>query len=107
MLVGIEVKSAATVTSADFKGLRALAQAAGSHFHRGIVLYSGTDVVPFGPRLHAVPIEAVGRPIRSRRDRRRVTAPRSARTTDHRSRFARPGIAGMTPTFPPPARRFT
>lgn len=60
-LVGIEVKSAATVTNADFKGLRALAEAAGSHFHRGLVLYTGTDVVPFGPRLHAVPVEALWR----------------------------------------------
>ena len=69
-LVGIEVKSAATVTGADFKGLRALADAAGPHFHRGIVLYSGTEVVPFGPRLHAVPIDALwswgARPITER-----------------------------------------
>lgn len=61
MLVGIEVKSAATITSADFKGLRALAQVAGSRFHRGIVLYTGKEVVPFGPRLHAVPIDALWR----------------------------------------------
>lgn len=60
-LVGIEVKSATTVTSADFKGLRALAHAAGRRFHRGVVLYTGTEVVPFGPRLHAVPIEALWR----------------------------------------------
>lgn len=60
-LVGIEVKSAATVTGADFKGLRALAHAAGRRFHRGVVLYTGTEVVPFGPRLHAVPVEALWR----------------------------------------------
>jgi len=60
-LVGIEVKSATTATSADFKGLRALALAAGRRFHRGIVLYTGTEVVPFGQRLHAVPVEALWR----------------------------------------------
>lgn len=60
-LVGIEVKSAATVTAADFKGLKVLAQAAGRRFHRGIVLYAGTEVVPFGPRLFAVPLEALWR----------------------------------------------
>ncbi|OGA46756.1 MAG: hypothetical protein A3F74_20720 [Betaproteobacteria bacterium RIFCSPLOWO2_12_FULL_62_58] len=60
-LVGIEVKSATTVTGADFKGLRALAHAAGRRFHRGVVLYTGTEVVPFGPRLHAVPVEALWR----------------------------------------------
>lgn len=56
-LVGIEVKSAATVTGGDFKGLRALAQAAGRRFHRGIVLYTGPEVVPFGPHLHALPVQ--------------------------------------------------
>ena len=60
-LVGIEVKSAATVTGADFKGLRALAQAAGRRFHRGIVLYTGAEAVPFGPRLHALPVESLWR----------------------------------------------
>ena len=60
-LVGIEVKSAATVTGADFKGLRALGEAAGRRFHRGIMLYTGSEVVPFGPRLHAVPIDALWR----------------------------------------------
>lgn len=84
-LVGIEVKSAATVTAADFKGLRALAQAAGRRFHRGIVLYTGTEVVPFAPRLFAVPVEALWRwaarpsaaPSRSRR--RRSVTPRARR----------------------------
>lgn len=58
-LVGIEVKSAATVTSADFKGLRALEEVAGRRFHRGLVLYTGREVIPFSPRLHAVPIQAL------------------------------------------------
>lgn len=60
-VVGIEVKSAATVHAADFKGTRALAEAAGPRFHRGIVLYTGNDVVRFGPQLFAVPIEALWR----------------------------------------------
>ncbi|HYM62002.1 MAG TPA: ATP-binding protein [Thermoanaerobaculia bacterium] len=60
-LAGIEVKSAATVTGADFKGLRTLSEAAGRKFHRGVVLYAGKEVVPFGPRLYAVPVEALWR----------------------------------------------
>lgn len=60
-LVGIEVKSAASVGSADFKGLRLLEQAAGRRFHRGLVLYTGAETVAFGPRLFAVPIEALWR----------------------------------------------
>ncbi len=58
-IAGIEVKSAATVTASDFKGLRSLADAIGPRFHRGIVLYTGREVVPFGPRLFAVPVEAI------------------------------------------------
>jgi len=83
-LVGIEVKSATTVTGADFKGLRALAHAAGRRFHRGVVLYTGTEVVPFGPRLHAVPVEALWRwgarpAAASSRARRRSVTRRSRR----------------------------
>ena len=37
-IVGIEVKVSSSVTAQDFKGLRALAEATGKRFHRGIVL---------------------------------------------------------------------
>jgi hypothetical protein len=60
-LVGIEVKGAATVTAADFKGLRALAEITGRRFRRGIVLYTGAEIVPFGAGLFALPVEAVWR----------------------------------------------
>jgi predicted AAA+ superfamily ATPase len=58
-VIGVEVKAAATVGHEDFRGLDALAQAAGSDFHRGVLLYTGDRVVPFGPRLHAVPVHAL------------------------------------------------
>ena len=60
-LVGIEVKSAATVSAADFKGLQVLAGIAGQRFHRGIVLYTGSEIVPFGAGLFALPVEALWR----------------------------------------------
>jgi predicted AAA+ superfamily ATPase len=60
-LVGIEVKSAARVTAADFKGLRTLAAIAGRRFRRGIVLYTGAEIVPFGAGLFALPVEALWR----------------------------------------------
>jgi uncharacterized protein len=56
-IVGIEVKSGATVTQQDFKGLRVLEELAGKNFVRGIVLYAGEQVVPFGKNMHALPIE--------------------------------------------------
>jgi predicted AAA+ superfamily ATPase len=55
-VVGIEVKAAATVTLADFKGLRRLRDAAGTSFATGIVLYDGSAAVPFGEGLWAVPL---------------------------------------------------
>lgn len=55
-LVGIEVKASSTVTASDFRGLRALADAVGERFVRGVVVYCGDNVVPFGENLHAVPV---------------------------------------------------
>jgi predicted AAA+ superfamily ATPase len=57
--VGLEVKAGATVTSADFRGLRKLAGASGSQFVLGLVLYDGDTVIPFGPRLFAAPISSL------------------------------------------------
>jgi predicted AAA+ superfamily ATPase len=58
-LTGIEVKAAATVTDADFRGLRKLASAAGSRWTAGVVLYDGETGVSFGDDLYAVPISAL------------------------------------------------
>ena len=58
-VVGVEVKSAATVTGSDLRGLRALQEDVGDRFHRGVVLYTGDTVVPFGERLHAAPVRAL------------------------------------------------
>jgi predicted AAA+ superfamily ATPase len=59
MLAGIEVKASATVRPGDFAGLRTLASACQDRFAAGVVLYDGTDVVPFGERLAAVPLSAL------------------------------------------------
>jgi predicted AAA+ superfamily ATPase len=56
LVAGVEVKAGATVTSAAFSGLRKLKGAAGRRFVRGVVLYDGEHVLPFGDRLQAVPI---------------------------------------------------
>lgn len=58
-IVGVEVKATASVGASDFKGLRVLAEAAGSRFRRGIVLYTGVETVPFGKNLHAMPISSL------------------------------------------------
>lgn len=58
-LVGIEVKARASVGPADLRGLRMLSEVAGARFRRGVVLYTGAEIVPFGANLHAVPVQAV------------------------------------------------
>ncbi|AHE56713.1 ATP-binding protein [Sphingomonas sanxanigenens] len=59
MIVGIEVKASATVRSADFAGLRTLAEICGDRFAYGVMLYDGADIVPFGERLAAAPISSL------------------------------------------------
>ncbi len=58
-LVGIEVKAGATLGPDSVRGLRTLAEAVGRRFHRGIVLYGGSETVPFAENLHALPIPAL------------------------------------------------
>ena len=54
---GVEVKSAATVTSADGSGLRRLAEQCGDDFQAGMILYSGTSTLPTADqRILAVPL---------------------------------------------------
>lgn len=58
-LAAIEVKTADHVASADFAGLRYLAETAPESFRCGVVLYMGDQVVPFGEKLYAVPLRMV------------------------------------------------
>ncbi|MBN8476655.1 ATP-binding protein [Sulfuritalea sp.] len=55
-MVGIEVKASATVTPADFKGLRRLAATCPHRFRAGAVLYDGEHVLSFGDGMYAVPL---------------------------------------------------
>ena len=58
-IAGVEVKASATVTAADFRGLRKLKEAAGNRFTAGVVLYDGETRAPFGEGFYAVPIRAL------------------------------------------------
>ncbi len=55
-LVGIEIKASTTLGKKDIRGLQALEALAGKRWLRGIVLYTGSDVIPFAKNLHAIPI---------------------------------------------------
>ncbi|MGA3370163.1 MAG: ATP-binding protein [Terracidiphilus sp.] len=58
-LVAIEAKASATVYPGDFKGIRKVAKTCGENLKLGVVLYDGTQVVPFGDRLFAAPISCL------------------------------------------------
>jgi uncharacterized protein len=55
-LVAVEVKAAASVNAADFKGLRQLSSAIGEQLALGVVLYDGEVALPFADNLWAAPI---------------------------------------------------
>jgi hypothetical protein len=55
-LVGVEIKAGATLGGSDVRGLQAMANASGKRWVRGVVLYTGTEVIPFGGNLHGLPL---------------------------------------------------
>ncbi|MDP2640523.1 MAG: DUF4143 domain-containing protein [Betaproteobacteria bacterium] len=58
-IAGIEVKASSNVNQDDFGGLRALAEAAGDKFARGVVLYLGEQCLAFADKLWALPVAAL------------------------------------------------
>jgi len=58
-VVGVEVKAGATVRTEDLSGLRNLAGHLGDKFVAGYVLYTGKQTLPFGPKLRAMPMDAL------------------------------------------------
>ena len=54
-VIGIEVKLESVPDIHDFAGLKLLKDATGNRFRRGVVIYPGTELVPFGEDLWAVP----------------------------------------------------
>ena len=58
-IVGIEIKNSGTVDPKDFKGLRYLKEKAHNNFVRGIILYTGSQYIPFEKDLIALPINAL------------------------------------------------
>jgi len=57
--VAIEVKATASLTDRHLQGIRTFAELAGDRFHRGLVIYTGREVVPFGRGVYAVPLSSL------------------------------------------------
>ncbi len=63
-IIGIEVKASSTLRAGDFRHLSRLADLAGNDFDRGILIYTGDEVLPFRFGQHkflALPISMLGK----------------------------------------------
>ncbi len=58
-VVGVEVKLSATPSPRDFAGLKILRDHLGDKFIRGVLIYTGREIVPFGKDMHAVPVSSL------------------------------------------------
>jgi predicted AAA+ superfamily ATPase len=56
---GVEVKAAATLTSRDSRGLKALAASLGDDFGAGAILHAGSESVQLAERIWALPVSAL------------------------------------------------
>jgi predicted AAA+ superfamily ATPase len=54
--IGIEVKLDSTLSEKDFANMALLREIVGKKFKRGIVIYTGTEIVPWGKDLWAIPV---------------------------------------------------
>jgi predicted AAA+ superfamily ATPase len=61
-VAGIEVKSAATVTTSDFRGLHKLREASSSRWAGGAVIYDGEITASFGNGMFAIPVRRLWEP---------------------------------------------
>lgn len=58
-IVGIEVKASTKIDKKDLKGLIYLKELAKDKFHKGIILYTGEQILPLGNNIIALPIQSL------------------------------------------------
>ena len=58
-LIGIEVKASATIKESHLLGLKKLAQYCGEDFQMGVMLYDGSETMPLGNDIWAVPLSSL------------------------------------------------
>ncbi len=58
-VVGVEIKSSATVKESDLRGLRKLAGLAGADFEMGELLYDGNETLPLGDNIWVAPLSTL------------------------------------------------
>ena len=58
-LYGIEVKTSSSVSKKDFKGLRHLKELKPKAFEKGVIFYTGNQIMKFEDKLYALPISTL------------------------------------------------
>lgn len=58
-IIAIEIKAASSISQKDFAGLKRIREISGKRFHCGLVLYTGTEVHPFGDKMFAAPVSSI------------------------------------------------
>jgi uncharacterized protein len=58
-LIAIELKSRETIKNDDFRGIKFLAKETGRKFKKGILLYTGQEIIPFAKDIIALPISSL------------------------------------------------
>ena len=58
-IAAIELKSRETIKTEDFKGIKLLSKETGDKFKKGILLYTGQEIIPFAKNIIAMPISSL------------------------------------------------
>lgn len=58
-VIGVEIKSGATVRRSDLRGMAKLRELAGKRFVAGLLLCTTRQTVPLGQRTWALPVDAL------------------------------------------------
>ena len=57
--IGIEVKPGGTIDERDWSNMNVLENTIGSKFKKGIIIYTGTDIVQLARKIWAVPVNYI------------------------------------------------
>ena len=58
-VIAIEIKAASSFSRKDFAGMKALRDMLGNRFQCGVLLYTGSEILPFGDRLYCAPASSI------------------------------------------------
>ncbi len=58
-LIAVEVKATSKIDPSDFKHIKSFAEETGDKFLRGILFYTGSEIIPFAKNLFALPVNTL------------------------------------------------